>query len=56
MSATAHTAGENAAKDGKTAADCPYPIGILRRAWLDGFFSERPEILRKGNRPKSKKP
>lgn len=31
--------GMEAAKEGKAAANCPYPTGGKRLAWLDGYFS-----------------
>jgi ribosome modulation factor len=33
--------GQQAAKDGKSAADCPYPTGTKRSQWFAGFFEEK---------------
>ena len=48
--------GVAAAKEGKTAADCPYPIGMDRTIWLAGFFSVKPPVPRKNKRSRKKPP
>ena len=36
--------GQEAAREGKAATDCPYEMGKQRRGWLDGFFSVKPPL------------
>jgi ribosome modulation factor len=43
--------GKEAARDGKNAADCPFPTGARRNEWLNGFFSAKgipPDERRRG--------
>ena len=36
--------GQEAARCGKEATDCPFEMGKKRRAWLDGYFSIKPPL------------
>jgi hypothetical protein len=40
--------GVAAAKEGKRAYDCPYPIGANRSEWLAGFLAVRQSLERPG--------
>jgi ribosome modulation factor len=36
--------GQQAARGGKEATDCPYEMGKHRRLWLKGYFSIKPRL------------